>query len=100
VFVVACGDAPEILQAVEAAFDDIAAFVSLLVVRDGFLAVGPARDNCVDPVPLKVVAEVVGIVGFIGQEPFQISSQMADAFGGDRAVRDIAGRENDYPWPA
>ena len=50
-FVVACGDASEVLEAAEAAFDDIAALVGLLVVADALFTIGLSGDDRLAPFP-------------------------------------------------
>ena len=50
-FVVARGDAPEILEPADAALDDIAALVGFLVITNALFAVGSAGDDRLNAVP-------------------------------------------------
>jgi hypothetical protein len=43
--IIACGDAPGILEPAEAALDDIAVLIGLFVVSDALFAVGFALDD-------------------------------------------------------
>ena len=95
-FVVACGNAPEILEPAIAAFDDVAAFVGSLVVTNPLFAVGPSRDHRHDTAFPQRVAKGIAVVSFVTQQLLEAGDAL-DAFRRHRNVRDVAGRENQHP---
>ena len=68
--VIACRNAPEVLQPAKAALDDIAAFVGFLIMADFLFAVGFAWDDRLDAALLEKGADCIGIVAFVGEELF------------------------------
>ena len=98
-FVVSCCDTPEIFEPAEAAFDDVALLVGVLVVRDFLFAVGFARDNGFDVALFEEGSDRIGIIAFVGQEFFDAGDQ-ADAVFGHHAIGGVAGREDEGPRPA
>lgn len=90
-FVVACGQSAPLLQGVEAALDDVAAFVRFLVVGDGppadgslALAVGflvfLLRDHALDAVGAQVGPDPFGGVGLVGHGTVRAGSRPPGTF--------------------
>jgi hypothetical protein len=63
-------DTQEILEPAAAALDDVAVFISLLVVADVLFVVGVAWDDGLDASLLEVSPDRIGIIAFIGEELF------------------------------
>ena len=97
-FVVSGGDAPEILEPAKATFDDVATFISLLVVSDFLRTVGLAWNNGFDTALFEETPDRVGVVAFVGKELFDAGNH-ADAFLGHDAICRIAGCEDESPRP-
>lgn len=66
--VVSRDDAPEILQPSEAALDDVALLVGVLVVPDAPLAIGFAGNGNANVLLFEVGVKRVRVIGFVGQE--------------------------------
>src|SRR5208282_4539558 len=94
--VIACGDASEVFEAAEAALDDIATFIGLLVIANAFLAIGLAGDDRLDAVLFQEGAERVGIIAFVS-EKLAYAGDQADTGFGHHAVGGIARREDQNP---
>src|SRR5215208_8174975 len=62
-------DAPEVLQAAEHAFDEIASAVGLSIERAGLLAACARGDHRLGPSNCEQRPEGVGIVGLVSQQP-------------------------------
>ena len=92
--IIACRNAPEVLQPAKAALDDIAAFVGGLVVADFLFAVGFAWDARLDAALLEEGADCIGIVAFVGEELFDARDQ-ADAFFRYYTVGGVSWREDE-----
>jgi hypothetical protein len=60
--VVSCCDPPEILEPAEAALDDVAVFISFLVVADFLFTVGFAGDDGLDALLLEESPDRIGII--------------------------------------
>lgn len=84
--VVASGDAPEVLELVEAAFNAVALPVAVGVVGDGHLAVAFGRDHRLHAQAGKPGAQRVGIIGTVRDGPFG-----ADACEQGRRALDLGG---------
>lgn len=97
--VITSGDAAEIFEAAETALDDVAAFISLLVVADLLFAVGFAWDDGLDAAVLEKSPDRIGIIAFVGEE-FLDARDETDAFFGHHAIGDIARGEDERPGPA
>ena len=69
-FVVSRCDTPEILEPAKAALDDVAVFISLLVVADFLFTVGFAWDDGLDAALFEVSPDRIGIIAFVGEEFF------------------------------
>ena len=63
------GDAPEVLEFVEAALDAVALAVERGVVGDGHCAVAFGRDDCLHTCRREQGTQRVGIVGAVGDSP-------------------------------
>ena len=92
-------DAPPILEPAEAAFDDVAVLVGLLVMADFLLAVGFARNDGLDAVFFEKGSDRIGVIGFVGEE-FLDAGDKAHAFFGHHAIGGVSGREDEGPGPA
>ena len=66
--VVSGGDAPEVLEPTEAAFDDIAAFVGALVEWMDDHTVGFVGDDRLGAAANDFAAKVVAVIPFVGEE--------------------------------
>jgi hypothetical protein len=62
-----CGEAAEVVEAVEAAFDTVAQFVDLRVVRDDDLARSVGRDHRYGADAGNDRAQGVAVIGFVGE---------------------------------
>ena len=96
--VVSRGDATPVLEPAEAAFDDVAGLVGLLVMADFLLAVGFARDDSFDAAIFEEGPDSVGIVGFVGEQ-FLDARDQAHAVFGHHAIGGVSGREDEGPGP-
>jgi hypothetical protein len=92
-------DPPEILEPAETALDDVAVFISLLVVADFLFAVGFAGDDGLDAALLEESPDRIGIVALVGEE-FLDAGDEADAFFGHPTIGGIARREDERPGSA
>ncbi len=92
-------DTPEILEPAEAALDDVAVFISLLVVADLLFAVGFAWDDGLDAALLEESPDRIGIIAFVGEELFDAGDE-TDTFFGHHTIGDIARCEDERPGPA
>ena len=63
--VVTGGDAPPVLEAAEATFDDITSLVGLAVMPNTFLAIGFAGDDRLDPTFFEEAAKRIGVISLI-----------------------------------
>ena len=62
-------DAPPVLEATEHDLDAVAAFIPALVVFNGFVAGFSARNAGANPLFLQRIAEPVGVIAPIAQQP-------------------------------
>jgi hypothetical protein len=70
-FIVACGDAPELLEFGEEIFDQVARFVQVFVVGAGCFSVGFWRYDNIFSGPFEWVYDsLIGIEGFISKDCF------------------------------
>jgi len=92
-FVVTRGDATEVFDLVDKAFDEMALLVEVGIVRDG-LGAGTVRgDHGVDVVRAQVRSEGIGVEGLVGNQDF--GGQAADeCFGLGDVVRLAGGETN------
>lgn len=96
--VVSCGDAPEVLELVEASFDAVSRLVDLEVIGDRALSGWITRDDGGRPDIRDEAAEVIAVVGLVGED-----MSWLEALEQSRCLRHIAGlsgRENDPYRPA
>ena len=94
--VIAGGDAAEVLEATEAAFDDIAAFVGELVQANGGLAIGFAGNDGGDPLFREIAAKRIGVIALIDDE-FRHARDQTDAGFGHSAIGGVARGEDEDP---
>ena len=92
-------DTAEILESAEATLNDVAAFISLLIVTDFLSAIGFAPDDGLDASLLEESPDRIGIIAFVRYEFFNAGDE-ADAFFGHHTIGGIAGREDERPRPA
>ncbi len=97
--VVACGDATPILEPSEAALDDVALLVNLLVVAELLVATGFARDDGPNSALFEEISNRIGIIAFVGKQFFDAWNE-ADAVFRHHAIGGVAWRENEDPGPA
>ena len=98
-FVVACAEAPEVLESAEAALDDVAAFVSLLVMANALFPIGFAGNDRPDLVGFEEGAERIGVVAFVSEELVDAGDK-ADAGFCNLTICSIARREDQDPGTA
>ena len=67
VAVVTGGEAAEVFEFVEAAFDTVTLFVKIFAVFVGSFEVGTRRDNNLHAAALNMAAQVFAGVAFVGQ---------------------------------
>lgn len=65
-FFVACGDATELLERIEEAFDEIASLVTMPIIVAGTLAVGSRGDDRLDLLRFKPFDPGIGVVTLVG----------------------------------
>jgi hypothetical protein len=97
--VIASCDAPEILEPAEATFNDVAAFVGLLVMADFLFAVEFTWNNGLDALFLQKGSDCIGVVAFVSEQFFD-AGEKADALFRHHTVSGVAGRENKDPGTA
>lgn len=97
--VVTRSDAAPILETAEAALDDVATLVRLLVVANALLAIGLTGDDRLDAAFFEETTKRIGIVSFVGHEFSDARDQAHAGFGND-AVGRVAGCQYEYPWTA
>ena len=92
-FVVTRGDATEVFDLVDKAFDEVALLVQVGIVRDG-LGAGTVRgDHGADVVRAQVRSEGIGVEGLVGDQ--DLGGQAADErFGLGDVVRPAGGETN------
>lgn len=93
-FVVAGGDASELLETSEESFDEIARPVEVAIEIPRGKAVGARRDNRLRASSLDPGDEVIGVVPLAGNHC--LSRQVFDQLGGVVDVGNLSGRQN-YP---
>jgi len=98
-FVVTGSDAAPILETAEAALDDVAALIGLLVVANALLAIGLAGDDRLDAALFEECTKRIGVVPLVGQKFSDARDQAHAGFGND-AVGRVAGCQYEYPWTA
>jgi hypothetical protein len=69
-FVVSRGDAPELFQLVEKAFDEVALFVEGLVVGERRAAIEFGRDDRLSLACKDSFAQVIGVITLVGDDRF------------------------------
>ncbi len=92
-FLEACGDASELLELGEAAFDEVALGVEVLVDPVFAGSGGIVRDDCYGPLFGNRFSQAVAVVGGIGQHDF--CRQALDQGIGLRRVALLAGGERE-----
>ena len=95
-FVVSSGDAPEVFDASEEAFDPIAVFVELAIEGSLNPPIGTRWDNGLRTRRFDFCNEVIGIVAFVGDDG--LCRQVLDGFGRTVDVGNLTRRENDPQW--
>lgn len=86
-FVVAGCDASEVFEAAEHALNDVAAFVSILVVTMRMFACRIGRDHRFDTPPGEFIAQAVGVIGSVGQQASRMAHHADQAACTDQIVR-------------
>jgi len=94
-FIVAGCDTPEVFEAAEAAFDDVAPLVSFLVVANFLLAVGLARDDGSYAALFEESPDRIGVITLVGEEFFDAGNHT----DGHDTIRGVARREDEGPRP-
>ena len=97
--VVTSCDAPPILEPAETTFDDVAAFVGLLIVADLLFAIGFARNNGLDTLLLQKGSDRIGVIAFVSEQFFNARKE-ADAFLCHHTVGGVAWGKNKNPGSA
>jgi hypothetical protein len=90
--VVSCGDVAEVFEFVEASFDTVSRFVDLEVVGDRALSGRVARDDSRRPDIGDEAAEVIAVVGLVGEdmiwlEAIEQSRRLRQSLGRDDGIR-------------
>lgn len=91
-FIVACGDASEVFETSEEAFDQITCPVEMVIERPWGKTIGAGRDNRLCASGLDRRHEVIGVVTLVGNHG--LSRQMFDQLGGVIDVGNLSGRQN------
>lgn len=89
-FVVSGGDAAPVLETTPHALDALARFVGLFVIGNGYGAGCGRGDYRFGALRGEATAQVVGVIGAVGDEPPDQSSPVEKA-GRDGGVIDVAG---------
>ena len=87
--VVACSDPAPVLDAAEHNLDAVSAFLAALVIFDGFVAGFSARDAGRDTLLLQSIAEPVGIIATISEQPLGFG-KLVEQSGGTDIIADLA----------
>ena len=85
---------PELLELVEAPFDEIALLVALFAVGDPVVAMSPRRDVGRAILVLDQLSDPIGIIAFVRQH-MRAGRQMAEEQFGHRRVVGFASRQLD-----
>ena len=96
--VVSCGDAPEVLELVEASFDTVSRFVDLEVVGDQVLSGRVARDDGGRAGFGDERSETVAVVRLVSQN--MVWPKAVQKGGSLRHVAGLSGRQDDSHRPA
>lgn len=94
----ACCDAPELLELAEAAFDEMALGIEMLVERMLSGARRVVGDHGKSALCRDGLTEVVGIVGSVGHD--HLGGQTIDQWRGLRHVTAMTGGERETNWTA
>ena len=94
-FVVAGGDAAELLEPVEHALDAVAVFVGAEVAGDGHFAVGLWRDDRQNALEQQAGPDVVAVVALVGQHQLRLGDGQFDQVVDGLVVGGLAARENE-----
>jgi len=97
--VVTRSDAAPILETAEAALDDVATLVGLLVVANALRAIGLTGDDRLDAAFFEETTKRIGVVSLVGHKFSDARDQAHAGFGND-AVGRVAGCQYEYPWTA
>jgi len=89
-FVVAGGDAAELLEAVKHPLDAVAILVSLEVAGDRDGAIGPRRDNRQDAMEKQALADGITIVAFVRQQHARSGDRQRHQVFDRLIIRDFA----------
>jgi hypothetical protein len=92
--VVSCCDAPPILELAEHALDEVSSAICLVIERIGRTPCSGRWNDSLDLSPLQPIAQTVGIIGFVGQQPFGLGHH-ADQWNGHGDVGDVAWRQRE-----
>lgn len=96
-FVVACGDASVVLQAVDESFGEVPCFVGFSIVFARRQAIASRWDNGLGSVATDDRDEQIGIVAFVGDDLPR--SVLGEQFFGPRNVMLFAGAEQKFYRP-
>jgi hypothetical protein len=97
--VVAGGDSSIDLEVADHALDAVALAVEAFAVADHYLAVRFGRDDRLDATLLEVIADCIGIVGFVGKQCARRLLRQVDQRVVCLAVRRFARREVESNGP-
>jgi hypothetical protein len=97
--VVACGDAPEILEPGEHALDEISLAIGFSVMRNERFSPSAGRDDSFNAALLEDSSEAVGVVGLVGDQSFDWAGGRQQVFR-HHDVMDIAWGNQQNPGPA
>ena len=92
-FFVARGDASEVFETGEEAFDQIAGLIKMAIERPRGKTIGTGRNNCLGTSGLDLRHEVISVVALVGNHG--LSRQILDQLGGVVDVGNLSGRQND-----
>ncbi len=93
-FVVARGDTPEVLEASEKAFDQVAVLVEMAIKAALGKSIGTRRDDGLRAGGLDLRNEMIGVVALVRDDG--LCRQTLDGLGRTIDVGNLTGREN-YP---
>ena len=87
--VITRGDAAEVLEATEAALDDVATFVGQLVIANARLAIGLAGNAWFDCLLLEIGAQRISVITFVSDQ-FRHARDPADALLSHDAIGGVS----------
>ena len=94
--VVSSGEAAEVLETPEHAFDEVALAIGHRVIRDRLFAAAEGRNDRFGAQPCQSLAKAIGIVGLVGNQAADSAGEKEDIWS-YRDIVQITRRQQQYP---